>query len=464
MENETGDRGSPDAPGLDAQLHLPGQSAAKDAKPPEAQAGVKTEAVDAADRKLTSRPMRMMEQNSSAQEPAAGIEAQGNTPTDGALTTPAQQLAERRFWDLLEASTDAILEVDAQGRILLANSAAEKLSGYTRAELVGANLELLLGDAARLSHPALQQQYRQQPAARAMCGGDPVRLVRKDRSQTPVEVSLRPAYAHGELRVTAIIRDVSERERADQMVRAARAQLEMRNREVARASRLEQELLDSVSHELRTPLHTIIGFTELLQEELEGPLNATQKRFLGHVYSGALHLLEMVNDILDLNAIKAGKMQLSVTNFDASPCVDEAIQALSSLASLHGITLQNRVPSSTVIHADRQRFGEVLYNLLSNAVKFNRVQGQAGVDATVGEGQVEFCVWDTGVGIAQEDFQIIFDRFGGGGARATSGAEGTGLGLAITKHLVELHGGGMRVESQVGEGSRFYATFPAAGA
>ncbi len=376
----------------------------------------------------------------------------------------AQVAGERRFWELLEASTDAIVEIDGAGRILLANSAAEKLCGYPREELLVAGMELLMGTEFRAQHQARLKEYAAAPAARMMGGGRAVQLTRKDGTQVPVEISLRPTRVHEELRVTAIIHDVSDREKAEQLVRAAKAQLEVRNREVARASRLQKDLLDSVSHELRTPLHTIIGFTELLQEELEGPLNDTQKRFLRHVYSDALHLLEMVNDILDINAIEAGRLDLQLTSFDAAACIEEAIGTIAEMAALKSVQIENHVTAPLMIQADRDRFGEVIYNLLSNAVKFNRENGKLGIEAELAGDRVRFCVWDTGVGIAPEQCATIFDRFGQAGTRQRGSGQGTGLGLPITRRLVELHGGSVWVESRVGEGSRFYGTFPAASA
>src|SRR5580692_12783889 len=166
---------------------------------------------------------------------------------------------------------------------------------------------------------------------------------RSDGREFPVEISLSPVKIDDGFRVTAIIRDVSAKQKAEEAIRTANQQLELQNRELDRVNRLKSEFLASMSHELRTPLHTIIGFTELLAEELEGPLNEKQKRFLGHVHQDSQHLLELINDILDLSKIEAGQMELHPESFDASSIVAEAIHGIRPMANGRGIDVENRV-------------------------------------------------------------------------------------------------------------------------
>jgi PAS domain S-box-containing protein len=370
--------------------------------------------------------------------------------------------AESRFRELLEAAPDAIIEVDREGRIVLLNAVTIKLFGYTREELLGRNVDALIPDAARARHAAHRATYWEKPMTRPMGQGLTLRARRKDGSEFPVEISLSPVRADEGFRVTAIIRDVTEQKIAEEKIRAANQQLEIRNQEVERANRLKSEFLASMSHELRTPLHTIIGFAELLAEELEGPLNEKQKRFLKHVHEDSLHLLDLINDILDISKIEAGGMQLNMERFDAREAVRVAVDSIRSIAAQKSISVENHVESETFVVADRVRFREILSNLLSNAVKFTPEGGR--VEVGLGppqEDKVVFLVSDTGVGIAAEDQEAIFDKFRQVGAATHGVREGTGLGLAIVRHLVEMHGGSIWLESTVGVGSCFSFSIPA---
>lgn len=373
-----------------------------------------------------------------------------------------QSKAESRFRELLEAAPDAIIEVDREGRIVLLNAATEAIFGYRREELLGQPVEGLIPEGARGRHHAHRAAYWANPVTRPMGFGMILLARRKDGSEFPVEISLSPVKTDDGFRVTAIIRDVTAKQKAEEAVRAANQQLELQNRELDRVNRLKSEFLASMSHELRTPLHTIIGFTELLGEELEGPLNEKQKRFLGHVHQDSQHLLALINDILDLSKIEAGQMELHPESFDAGAVIAEAVSGIRPMASARGIAVENQVAGETIVKADKVRFREILNNLLSNAVKFTPEGGNVGVESFVdGVGMVGFCVADTGVGIAPEDQEAVFDKFRQVGSTTRGVREGTGLGLAIVKSFVEMHGGTISLESAPGEGSRFSFTVPA---
>jgi PAS domain S-box-containing protein len=371
--------------------------------------------------------------------------------------------AEDRFRELLEAAPDAIIEVDEAGRIILMNAATEKLFGYSRGELLGQTVEALIPAQARMRHAEHRTQYRNHPATRPMGTGMTLLARRKDGSEFPVEISLSPVQSEEGLRVTAIVRDVTERKKFEEEIRAANQQLEARAREVERADRLKTEFLASMSHELRTPLHTIIGFTDLLAEELEGPLNEKQKRFLSHVHQDSQHLLELINDILDLSKIEAGQMELHPSIFDARAVIADAINSVRPLANAKNIFLENRVEGDAFVRADPVRLREILNNLLGNAIKFTPEQGNVWIDAEAAAGRMKFTVGDTGIGISPEDQEAIFDKFRQVGPTTRGLREGTGLGLAIVKRLVEMHGGTITVESEPGVGSRFHFTVPADG-
>jgi signal transduction histidine kinase len=231
---------------------------------------------------------------------------------------------------------------------------------------------------------------------------------------------------------------------------------------VERANRLKSEFLASMSHELRTPLHTIIGFSELLTEELEGPLNEKQKRFLGHILQDSRHLLELINDILDLSKIEAGRLELQKEQIDFAGCLEDVIATMTQQASAKNIKVEVRNQFRGSLHADRLRVKEILYNLLSNALKFTPDGGQVWVETLVRGHQLHVTVGDTGIGVQPEEHQSIFEKFYQVGSTTKGTREGTGLGLAITRKLVELHGGHIWLESRSGEGSRFSFTLPLA--
>jgi PAS domain S-box-containing protein len=386
----------------------------------------------------------------------------------------AETLAERRFRQLLEAAPDAILEVDSEGKIVLLNETAERMFGYSREELLGLRVETLVPAAMRGAHVEHRRSYTSQPLMRPMGIGLELKAQRKDGSLFPVEISLSPNRVKEGPRVIALVRDISARKEAEDRLRAIQEehtaelaaknlQLEARNRDVEKANRLKSEFLASMSHELRTPLHTVIGFSELLTEELEGPLTPKQKRFLGHILQDSRHLLELINEILDLSKIEAGRLELQLGAIDFAACLGEVLAGIQQQAAAKNIRLENRSTFQGNIFADRLRVKEILYNLLSNAVKFTPNDGLVWVESAVRGKWLSTTVGDTGIGISPEEHASIFEKFYQVGSTTKGTREGTGLGLPITSKLVELHGGVIQVESRPGEGSRFSFTLPLAG-
>ena len=350
---------------------------------------------------------------------------------------------EDRFRELLEAAPDAIMQVDGEGRIVLLNRVTEQMFGYSREELLGTNIDLLVPAAKRANHSRHRANYAEHPSTRPMGAKLSLEGMRKDGTCFPVEISLSPGGTHPNFRVTAIIRDVTERKAADERIRV-----------------MQREFLASMSHELRTPLHTIIGFSELLGEELQGPLNEKQKRFVGHIHKDSLHLLELINDILDLSKIESGRLTLRPEAFDLGAVVKESVATVRGLADTKHLKVETHVELRSALVADRLRVKQILVNLLSNAVKFTPDQGRIIVEAHARAGKVSVSVSDTGIGIPATEHASIFDKFHQVGATTKGVREGTGLGLAITKHLVEEHGGEIFVESTPGQGSRFTFTLP----
>ena len=247
------------------------------------------------------------------------------------------------------------------------------------------------------------------------------------------------------------------RERTAQLAEANR-QLAERNEELARISRMKSEFLARMSHELRTPLNAIAGFSDLLAEETEGPLGEIYSDYVQHVKKGADHLITLVNEVLDLSRIEAGRVELLYEEFSAADAISDVLSVIGALAEGKGIDLRNLVPSALRVYADRTRFEQILYNLVSNAVKFTPSGGKVRIIADPCEHEVRFLVSDTGIGIPQEEHNAIFDEFHQVGTPAPGTENGAGLGLAITKRLIALHGGRIWVESAPGKGSRFFFT------
>jgi CheY-like chemotaxis protein/nitrogen-specific signal transduction histidine kinase len=261
--------------------------------------------------------------------------------------------------------------------------------------------------------------------------------------------------------VTQRKRDEEEKRKFTESLAASNQELELRNREVQRATQLKSSFLASMSHELRTPLNAIVGFSDLLAEETPGELNPKQKRFVNHIKQASAHLLQLINDILDLSKIEAGQLALRCEDFQVKDTLPEVLSTILPLVMAKNIRLEQRIETDQHIYADRVRFKQILYNLLSNAVKFTPKAGRIDIDCREVGSSVCISVADTGVGIRAEDQAVIFDEFRQVEGPAETTQQGTGLGLTITKRLVEQQGGKISLESEFGKGSRFTFTLPA---
>jgi signal transduction histidine kinase len=233
-----------------------------------------------------------------------------------------------------------------------------------------------------------------------------------------------------------------------------------KSRQLEVASQHKSEFLANMSHELRTPLNAIIGFSEVLSERMFGELNEKQEEYLKDIYASGTHLLSLINDILDLSKIEAGRMELELTDFHVPTALASALTLVRERAGRRGIALQMNVDSRLgQIRADERKVRQVVLNLLSNAIKFTPEGGRIEVAATPKDGAVEVSVSDTGVGIAPEDQEAVFEEFRQVGT-ADKKVEGTGLGLTLCRKFVELHGGRIWVKSELGKGSTFTFTIP----
>jgi signal transduction histidine kinase len=230
-----------------------------------------------------------------------------------------------------------------------------------------------------------------------------------------------------------------------------------RTAQLAVANRHKSEFLANMSHELRTPLNAIIGFSEALREKMFGELNGKQLEYLNDIHASGRHLLSLINDILDLSKIEAGRMELDVQSFAGPPAFESALALVRERALKKSIALSLKCdPALGEVRADERKFKQILLNLLSNAIKFTPEGGCIAVDARLNGTGLEIAVSDTGIGVAPKDQAAVFEEFRQVGPRS----EGTGLGLALTRRFVELHGGSIRLDSTPGQGTTFTFTLP----
>jgi PAS domain S-box-containing protein len=260
--------------------------------------------------------------------------------------------------------------------------------------------------------------------------------------------------AHGGVDGVLVL-DIDVSERAEQ---AARSRKEIGH--LKELDRIKDEFLSVVSHELRTPLNFIMGFANLLEDEAAGPINAQQHEFVQRLLNGAGRMLSLVNDLLDVAKIKAGKLDLYPVPTPYAPLVEEVVASMKPLAEDKGLTIDTDVRTALLPCIDGGRIAQVLTNLIGNAIKFTNPGGRITVRVYVQGDELITQISDTGVGIAQQDLPKLFTRFTQLDMTHTRQAGGTGLGLAITKALVEAHGGRMEVVSEVGRGSSFYVRLP----
>lgn len=367
---------------------------------------------------------------------------------------------------LLEAAPDAVVIVTSAGRISIVNARTEAMFGYSRVELLGQPVELLVPQQLHGGHRAQRDGYQQKPTLRAMGADRELFGRRKDGSEFAVDVSLSPLVTQEDTFIITAVRDVSERKRVEREIRELNASLEdrvaQRTRQLESASRAKDSFLATMSHEIRTPLGGLMGMLEVLSLS---PLSGEQSETLHAARDSGRSLLRILNDILDWSKIEEGKLELTFQATSITGLLAGVANTYAHVASGNSITIAWHVDArlSPAFMVDELRLSQVLNNFVSNAIKFSHRGGRVEltaerVGAQGGAEEIRFSVKDTGIGIDAQVQQRLFQNYGQASADTARMYGGTGLGLAICRRLVDLMGGRIELSSEPGLGSTFSIT------
>ena len=390
--------------------------------------------------------------------------------------------------NVLDDSQDMIMTTDSNGIIVEVSRGGERILGYARDEIVG------LRAADFYLDPEERAGVIEVLKSRGAVYNYETKLLKKDGS--PVDINLTISQLRNKsgrvIGTVGISKDITEERklrdelgimnnelrdlnvRLEDKVFERTRELEKINSELIKSNQIKARFISNMSHELRTPLNSILGFSEILLEKTFGDLNDKQHRHVSNISSSGKHLLQLVNNILDLAKIEAGKIDLFYEDFDIRQAIDEVSMIMNSLAAKKMINIKTEIgPETGSFHADKVKFKQILYNLISNAIKFTPEGSELGITvsslenrnavlpwAIDGQQFLQVTVWDRGIGIRPEDADRIFEEFEQADSSMARNFEGTGLGLALTKKLIDLHGGQITLKSVYGEGSEFTFYLP----
>lgn len=393
--------------------------------------------------------------------------------------------SEARTRTVLDNVDEGIIAINEDGMIEIFNPAAEHIFGYKGNEIIGKNASLLTQESNRDQHNGSPKPHQQLNKPTTPGISREIVGVRKNGTNFPLEFKTREIrFNMGQLHIV-VTRDLTARKQAE-AEQKKHEQVQRRNVELETASRMKSEFFSTMSHELRTPLNAIIGFSEVLKDGLIGDLTDEQRGYIGDILESGQHQLSLINDILDLSKMEAGKMTLYLESVDLSLLLSNSLSMVKGKAAAQHIHLNLDIADGLGdIQADMRKVKQIVYNLLSNAVKFTPKGGDVTLRARrvpraqVGQltGQwaaglrfpwndnkitdfIEISVTDSGIGIANEDFERLFTPFSQIDSSLARKFEGTGLGLTIVKNLVELHSGTVTVESAEGQGACFTVWLP----
>jgi PAS domain S-box-containing protein len=388
--------------------------------------------------------------------------------------------SEARLRAILDHALDGIITIDESGTIQTVNPACESIFGYSEEEMLGQNVRLLMPDPYHSEHDGYLSAYRKTGEKKIIGNGREVEGQQKDGTRFPLDLSVSEYWIDDQRLFAGLVRDISVRKNAEHQLNIAK--------EGAEAANLaKSNFLANMSHELRTPMNAIIGFSELLEQKTFGDLNTKQDRFVDNIHSSGKHLLSLINDILDISKVEAGRLELDLMPIDVDVAIHGVVAVVNPLAAKKSVTLNSEIsPGTPSLIADPAKFKQILYNLLSNAIKFTPDGGEVNVQCKVTSFQstvassrlalpsdhrlltTDPCllvtVSDSGIGLLSEDLERVFVEFEQVDSSYAKQQEGTGLGLTLTRKLSELHGGWVWAESEgPGKGSIFSVLLPLAG-
>ncbi|MCX9080955.1 MAG: PAS domain S-box protein [Candidatus Methanoperedens sp.] len=363
-------------------------------------------------------------------------------------------LAEDRFHSLRQSINDAMISIDMNGKIIFWNNGSQKMFGYRENEVMGKDITILM--------PERYREFHKEGMSRLLSKRDPdiiektieMHGLRKDGSEFPLELSLSTWKDVESRFFGSIIRDITERKHIEE--------IHIENERLIYANKAKSDFLTIMSHELRTPLNSIIGFSELLKKKKNASLTVKQERYVDNVLTNGINLLSLIDDILDLSFIEAGKIKINKETMPVQKTIHEIINLVEYKALEQKVILKAECdPELETVEADIQRIKQILLNLLNNAVKFSKKEGGIVTIITKKEdNKALFSIVDTGIGIKDEDLVKLFNTFSQVDSGSSRKYGGTGLGLVISKHLAQLHGGQIVVKSKLGEGSAFTLILP----
>jgi len=374
---------------------------------------------------------------------------------------------------LIDTANAPIFGIDAEGNINEWNLTASRIIGYEKSEVIGKNLvaDFITDDYKDSVRTVLQRALRGLDTSNYEF---PLYTQSGSRVQVLLNATARRDTLGSIIGVVGVGQDITSRIIAEEALKEERSllaehvkdrteKLSLANTELARSARLKDEFLAGMSHELRTPLNAILGMSEVLEDEIQGPLNKDQQDAVSQIVESGNHLLALINDILDLAKIGAGKLLLEQRAVDIRTVTEASLRFIKQQAQKKRIRVYNTYEGNVdTIWSDERRLKQILVNLLSNAVKFTPERGLMGltVESNIDTDTVTFTVWDKGIGIAEEDMEHLFQEFNQLDSKLSRRHSGTGLGLALVYRMVDLHGGSITVESELNLGSKFIVNLP----